>query len=131
MFGLFKKTPVAPPSFDALAAYPHKDCYFHRTAQWYWVTNKEITIIDPHQPRMVTLDQLPQMVFLSAGGSKTVEEFIRFTVSKYRRGAPPQLDATIIAELDSLIREKLIALSDAPQSPHADHDMPLKLTLQY
>ncbi len=113
MFASFKKYfSTRKPAFNSLNGFEHKDKYFYRVASWYWHNHTQITIIDPHGPRVITLDTWPQIVFLEARGRLTVTEFVDDMASKYSGKIPEELDVTIIDELSKLLKENLIAYSD-------------------
>ena len=115
MFRLFKRIPRSNHLvFDHLNKYAHKDRYFYRTKQWCWLTSdKEITVFSP--PRFITMDPWPQQVFLDARGDKTVSGYIHFVASKFTSEMPPRLDELIILELEKLMKEELVALSNTPK----------------
>ena len=132
MFNLFKKKPKpALPPFETLAAYPDKDKYFVRVAQWYEFrfNQSNIVVIDPHGPRMITMDPWPKTVFLNATGNRTVKEYIEYLAGQYDGEVPAALDDTVLFELNKLVYDlKLIALTTEPQSPKPEHDKPLDMS---
>jgi hypothetical protein len=128
MFNIFnKKSKFVLPPFETLAKYSNKDKYFYRIEEWFWLDDKHITIIDSHSPRLITLDPWPQLVFLDAKGKLTVTEYVEYMATQYKSKVPEKLDDTIIYEIDQLLKEKLIALSDTKQELHPDHDNPKDL----
>lgn len=70
------------------------------------------------------MDPWPQKVFLAATGQKTVTEYIYDVANEYRGKIPDLLDETIIHEIETLVREKIIALHPAKQRPDKLHDEP-------
>lgn len=128
MFNFFnKKSKFAIPPFETLAKYSNKDKYFYRIAKWYWFDDQHITIIDSYSPRIITLDPWPQLIFLGAKGKLTVTEYIEYMASLYTSKVPEKLDDMIIYEIDQLLKERLIALSDTEQELYPDHDNPIDL----
>ncbi len=101
--------------FKTLESYEFKDKYFYRICKWDWLTHDMIHVFDNNRPRLITMDYWPQEVFLEAKGQSTVSEFIHLLASKYpKTQIPKNLDSAIIEELEKLINENLIALSDSP-----------------
>ena len=111
MFGLSKKNKKYPP-FNALKLSPDKNKFFVRTCQWRWLNKNSIIVSDKHQPRVITLDPWPQLVFLAAKGDKTISEFIFYMATKYADKIPDELDSTILEEIRTLLSEKIIELTD-------------------
>lgn len=103
------------PSFITLAAYINKNAYFIRVAQWYWLENNVIAVIDPHHPRKLSMDPWPQSVFLAADGQKTISEYTYSVADAYTGEIPPQLDQIIIEEIEKLISYRIIMLVNEPQ----------------
>lgn len=121
MFNFFKRTKKFP-RFETLEGFAQKDCYFVRRARWYVLDKKMITIVDPHQPRMLTMDPWPQTVFLESDGQKTVAEFIYYVAGRYSGATPDGLDKTIIDELLKLIDYKIIQFSQEKRRPDVQFD---------
>ena len=121
MFNPFKRKKKVPP-FNTLAAFAHKNAYFVRTAPWYPMGSGLITVLDPHQPRMLTMDPWPQIVFLAADGQKTVSEFIDHLARQYTGTIPETLDSTVIEELLKLIDCRIIQLSAEKRRPDEPYD---------
>lgn len=107
--------PTKYPPFTTLAQYNHKHSYFVRVAQWYWLENNMIAVIDPHNPRMLSMDPWPQSVFLAAEGKKTVAEYIYAVADDYTGDIPAELDKTIIEEVEKLAGYRIIMLVNEPQ----------------
>jgi hypothetical protein len=122
MFNFFKKTKTLPP-FETLAGFPQKDHYFIRTAAWRPFDSKKIAVVDPHQPRMITMDPWPQIVFLAADGQKTVAEFIFDMADKYTGAIPGHLDKTVIDELMKLVEKyRIVQFSEQRKRPEESYD---------
>lgn len=112
------------PTLASLQTFPYKDYYFYRVATWDWISESQIHIYDPHEPRMITLDEWPQMVFLDARGMLTVTEYVDYVASLY--DSPVQdLDQTIIHQLNSLAAEKLITYANAKKKLESKFEFPL------
>jgi hypothetical protein len=84
MFGFFKSNNKKMPEFNELNKSEIKDKYFYRIARWDWLNGDSITIWDPKNPRVITLDKWPQLVFLEADGQKTIHEFIIHIAKQYK-----------------------------------------------
>ena len=112
MFNLFKKNKNARPAFSRLQEYINRDKYFYRVAQWRWLDSTRIAITDPAQPRIITLDPWPQQVFIAAEGKMTIRGYVDYMADKYNGEIPEHLDTTIINQIDSLMKEGIIKLSD-------------------
>lgn len=125
MFDFFRKHQKdETPEFNSLKSFPYKDKYFYRVAQWDWPTQTEIHIWDPHGPRMITLDDWPQIVFLESDGQRTVAEYVNYMASLYKSKIPPGLDETIIYQLNSLTELRLIEYSDIKKKVDINFDKP-------
>lgn len=121
MFKFFRKARKLPP-FDVLKAYEFRNHYFRRTATWNWLDTENIVVIDPHSPRMITMDPWPQKIFLAADGQKTIEEYVIEVAHEYSGTAPALLDQTIIEELKGLLAIKIVELSTAKERPLPVYD---------
>lgn len=126
MFNIFKKKKRELPPFNEIKNSELKDKYFFRTAQWDWLDEEMIHVIDNHAPRMITMDPWPQVIFLEANGQKTIHDFVYEMASKYGRKetVPEELDATIIELINSLLDDKLIEISDESKSLPYYIDLP-------
>ena len=71
-----------------------------------------IAVTDKHQPRVITMDDWPQLVFLEATGDKTISEFIFFLADQYKDKIPEELDSTVLHQVNSLLSERIIELRD-------------------
>jgi hypothetical protein len=126
MFDLIKKYfKNEKPEFNSLKVFMNKDKYFYRVAQWDWLTKTEIHIYDPHGPRLITLDDWPQLVFLDANGQLTVAEYIEHMASQYKSKIPAELDEAIIYQLNSLTDLRLIEYSDRKRKVDIKFDQPI------
>lgn len=112
MFGFFKKKKKELPTFKELQESTIKDKYFSKVAQWGNLEDNMIFVIDPNAARMITMDPWPQTVFLAADGQKTIEEFVYEMASSYSSNVPNGLAAVILQELNGLLSEKIIQLTD-------------------
>lgn len=125
MFNLFRLNKKFPP-FPVLKKFKEKDRYFLRAASWMWTSESQIIAIDQHAPRIITMDPWAQLIFLAAEGQKTIEEYVYHMAEQYIGKVPANLDETIINEIQTLIKERMIVLSDAKRRPDPDFDMPKK-----
>ncbi|SIO42703.1 hypothetical protein [Chitinophaga niabensis] len=124
MFNFFRKKERVLPPFESLAAYPYKDKYFYRVASWQGKDKENILILDPNNPRVITLDPWPQIVFLAAKGKMTVQQYIEYMASTYTSKIPAALDDTIIYQINQLLEERLLRFSDVPVDLDPQHDKP-------
>lgn len=113
------------PEFKSLQAFPHKDKYFYRVAPWDWLTDKHIHVYDPHNPRVITMDDWPQLIFLDANGKLTVSEYVDYMAECYSSTIPKKLDETIIHELTALLDMKLIEYSSTKKELDAKFQNPI------
>jgi hypothetical protein len=111
MFNFFKKKQPIMPEFNRLKEYAHKDKYFYRTSPCQWLTKTQITIYDLNNPRLITLDDWPQQVYLDALSKITVAEYVIYMASLYKQDIPGELDEVIIYQLNQLSEDGLIAFS--------------------
>ncbi|MEW7291329.1 hypothetical protein [Aquimarina sp. 2304DJ70-9] len=114
MFGIFKKKPKVLPNFEFLTGYAEKNKYFVRTLQWDWLNEEMIHLFDNKSPRVITMDEWPQQIYLDADGQKTIEEYIIWIANKYSRGqVPSTLDKDIILMIEDLIEDgEMIKLTE-------------------
>ena len=114
MFGFFKKKPKELPEFEHLKNYSNKDKYFIRTLQWDWLNEQMIHLFDNKGPRMITMDEWPQQIYLDADGQKTIEDYIVWMANLYgSREVPETLDVDMIRIIEDLIEDgELIKLVD-------------------
>jgi hypothetical protein len=90
---------IVEPFLDGdLQVYEARDHYFIRVAQWRWLSKEMICVVDPHGPRILTLDPWPQLVFLAASGTQTVSEYIYEMASKYTGASKTALSCRAIME---------------------------------
>ncbi|WP_336515564.1 hypothetical protein [Pollutibacter soli] len=123
LFSLFRPLKKIPP-FLYLQQYSARDFYFRRIAVWDIATDNEVVVIDPKQPRLLTLDPWPEMIFLSADGQKTVAEYIHYAAEKYEGTVPDLLDKTIINEIESLLHYGILELTPIRSRPDIANDKP-------
>lgn len=113
MFGLFKKKAKGLPSFQYLEDYANRDKYFVRTLQWDWLNDTMIHLFDNKAPRMITMDEWPQQVYLDAVGQKNTGEYILWMANQYRRGEVPEtLDKDMIELIENLVSDGMIEWRD-------------------
>lgn len=106
MFGLFKRKQKELPSFQYLESYPNKDKYFVRTLQWDWLDDKMIHLFDNKAPRMITMDEWPQQIYLDADGQKTINDYVLWMANQFKRGQIPEaLDKNMIGVIENLIED--------------------------
>ncbi|WP_153800645.1 hypothetical protein [Foetidibacter luteolus] len=109
MFSFFKRNKRIPP-FERLKSYDYQHYYFRRIASWGWVNSSTIFVSDPNSPRVITMDPWPQKIFIAADGQKTISEYTYEVAKEYRGIIPDLLDDTIINEIETLLKEKIIEL---------------------
>jgi len=126
MFNFFKPNKKVPV-FDKLINYEFADKYFKRIATWSWHDEKMIFVMDNHAPRFITMDPWPQKIFLAADGQKTIREYVHEVSGEYRDNVPDRLDQTIIHELETLLKEKIIEFQNIKQRPNPLYDQPNEL----
>ena len=99
---------------DLILNHPLKDKYFYRLMQFRTTGIYDVMImaIDSKSPRVITFDPWPQLIFLGATGLKTVHQFTIEMAKGYKGEVPPLLEKTIIEEIEKLITENVIAISD-------------------
>ncbi|WP_010518577.1 hypothetical protein [Croceivirga radicis] len=106
MFGIFKKKPKELPNFEFLKNYQDKEKYFIRTMQWDWLDDKMIHAIDNKSPRMITMGEWPQQIFLDADGQKTIEEYVIWMANQFSHGKVPEnFDESMILTIEDLIAD--------------------------
>ncbi|SHM74185.1 hypothetical protein [Chitinophaga sp. CF418] len=129
MFNFFRKRPkVDAYSLEALASYPNKNKYFVRAARFMELDYNQctITVIDPHGPRMITMDPWPESIFLNATGQRTVRQYIEDTAESYKGNIPTKLDSFIIGELEKLaFKYRIIELTDVPNALKPQFEKPM------
>lgn len=106
MFGIFKRKTKELPKFEYLDNHPNRDMYFIRTLQWDWLNEKMIQLIDNKSPRVITMDEWPQQIYLDADGQKTIAEYILWMANQFDRGQVPEdLDQEMIRMIEDLIKD--------------------------
>jgi hypothetical protein len=111
-FDRFSRKPDVYQISEYLQNHPIKDKYFYRLLQYDKLDDKMIYALDNAGPRMITFDPWPQHIFLNATGLKTISQFTIETAKTYRGKVPLLLEQTIVDEVEKLIMEGIIALSD-------------------
>ncbi|SFD86095.1 hypothetical protein SAMN05518672_103561 [Chitinophaga sp. CF118] len=129
MFNFFRKRSKSDAySLEVLSTYANKDKYFVRVAHFMKLNFNQctITVIDPHGPRMITMDPWPETIFLNATGKRTVRQYIEETAGSYNGRVPSQLDSFIISELEKLVFEyRIIELTDVPNTLKPQFEEPI------
>ena len=106
MFGIFKRKPKVLPKFEYLESYLNKDKYFVRTLQWDWLNKREIHLFDNKSPRIITMGEWPQQIYLDADGKRTVSEYILWMANQFGNGKVPEdLDKSMIQTMEDLIED--------------------------
>jgi hypothetical protein len=106
MFRLFKQKTKELPKFEYLESYPDKNLFFIRTMQWDWLNEKMIHLFDNKSPRVITMDEWPQQIYLDANGQKTISEYILWLANQFDQGQVPEdLDQEIILMIENLIKD--------------------------
>lgn len=123
MLNFFKRSENFP-EFTELNNYVNKDMYFVRTAQWYYLDDKNISVVDPKSPRLFTLDEWPQLVFIAANGQMTAKDYVYYIAGKYNGDIPPELDKTIIYQLNQLNSFGIIKFVQQKERPEKLFELP-------
>lgn len=132
MFGFFKRKPQRKLSFEFLETYPNKDKYFVRTLQWDWLNEKMIHIFDNKSPRVITMNEWPQQIFLDADGQKTIAEYVVWMANQFEPEIlPATLDEDMIKMIEDLIedggiielKEKMTELPYYINNPKSKQDL--------
>lgn len=124
MFRLFKKKVM--PSFPLLQESAYRDMYFVRMAEWDWIdgSRQHIVVYDPHQPRLLTFDPWPELVFIAANGQLTVSEYIHYMARQYSGDVPALLDQTVLDELKTLLEYRIIEMRTEQCRPNHLFELP-------
>lgn len=122
LLNFFKRKRNYPP-FETLQDFDKKDWYFVRVAEWDWLDRDSITVTDPHNPRVLTLDPWPQLIFLNATGEKTIAQFVYYMADEYSDKIPGALDKTVIGEIETLIEYSIIELSEIKKAIHPQYKL--------
>ena len=125
MFNFFKRN-KRYPSFEPLKQYERQHHFFIRTAEWDWMDDENIYVVDPHNPRVLTLNPWGQWIFIAANGQMTVTEYVMYMADKYKGEIPEILDQTIIDELRTLVEYGIIAFVETKQRPESRFELPQK-----
>ena len=123
MFKFFKKKGKYP-YFRILTSFHRKNFYFLRNAEWASVDAENILVTDPRTLDVLPLSGWSQVVFVSASGEKTIDEFIYFIADRYTGAIPESLDQVIIFELFDLEKKGLILITDKKQTLAKEFDLP-------
>lgn len=75
---------------NACTSNPIDTKYFSRNATFTMLQDK-VVLIERSRPGTVTMDEWPQLIFLSADGKRTVSEFTSELGQHYKDGIPPGL----------------------------------------
>lgn len=124
MFRLFKKKELPP--FPLLQESAYRDIYFVRMAEWDWIdgNRQHIVVTDPHQPRLLTFDPWPELVFIAANGQQTVSEYTHYMARQYSGDVPALLDQTVLDELKTLLGYRIIEMSPVKCRPDPLFELP-------
>jgi len=118
MFNFFRKRSKSDAYLlEILESYVNKDKYFVRVARFMELGFNQgtITVIDPHGPRMITMDPWLETIFLNATGLRTVKHILKIRLKTIMATIPSKLDSYIISELEKLVFEhKIIEFRDVP-----------------
>lgn len=87
--------------------------YFARCAR-YDVVGEHVVAVDPHNPRVITMDSWFEIIFAAADGQHTVGDYITQVSSEYPGGAPQGLTKQISEFVEKMVAEGLIRLSPIP-----------------
>ena len=118
----FKKSKY--PTFRILKNFHKRNFYFLRNAEWSWVDQENILVTNPGTLDIVTLTGWPQLIFTSADGEQTIEEYVHFIAGKYADNIPDTLDQVIIFQILELESKKLLILTNKKQSLTKEFKMP-------
>ena len=78
---------------------------------WGWLNEEQVYLVDPNNPRIITMDPWPQLIFIHADGTKSVKEFIEWLAGEYKRSIPETLIGDVIELIETLRNdEKTIVL---------------------
>src|SRR5689334_15290713 len=123
----FSKPDRNYPPFESLHAFADKGKYFVRTATWRPFGKDHISVIDPKGPRIFTLDPWPELIFMSADGFLTIEQYIYSVADKYSTEIPKELDKVVLAEIQTLLNYNLIRLTEKKGRPDPLFDKPINV----
>ena len=109
----FSKKPDYIPS-DEFLSNELCDKYFFRTIPFRLINSNKIVASDPESSHVITFDPWPEGIFINANGKITLKEFLIDTAKAYRGQIPPTLEKTIIEEIERLIKNNFISVSEFP-----------------
>lgn len=105
-----------------------KDKYFFRTTCFHYMDDG-VTVValgNKGAARLITFDDWPQLIFLSATGKITTYQFLMEMAKRYRGRVPERLDLTILEELDKLIGEGIVEIADQSIEIDPEYLAPIK-----
>jgi len=76
------------------------------------VETGKIAVFDDNAPRVITFDPWPQVIFLEATGHRTITQFVIDMANGYNKEVPKSLEETIITEIERMVQNNLISLSN-------------------
>lgn len=85
--------------------------YFSRNVTYTMVQDK-VVLIERSRPRTVTMDEWPQLIFLSADGKRKVSELTSELGRHYKDGVPPGLSDQTRSLVMALADRGFIVLHD-------------------
>lgn len=88
--------------------------YFARNAAFRIGTDQRLLVHDLARPRVITMDDWPELVFMAADGSRTISQYLDELREMYEGAPPAELEACVMYQLDSLLNEGLIVLHEQP-----------------
>ncbi len=124
MFNLFKKKKSKYPSFRVLQSFHKRNFYFLRNAEWVKLDEASILVTRPRSGEVLTLTGWQRLIFLSAVGEHTVEQFIYFLADQYTGAIPYSLDHVVIFDFVELERISLISLTAVKQALPKEFELP-------
>jgi hypothetical protein len=124
MFNLFKNKKSKYPSFRVLKNFHKRNFYFLRNAEWVKLDEESILVTSPRSGEVLTLTGWQRLIFLSAVGEHTIEQFIYFLADQYTTEIPFSLDHIVIFEFVEMERINLISLTAAKQMLPKEFELP-------
>lgn len=91
--------------------------FFSRSATWQFMQDRLVVIdsFSSKAPRMITMEEWHETVFLAADGRHTVRELIEQIGKHFPDGPPDGLGDHILSVIEALIAEEILRLHDAPE----------------
>ncbi|KAB2877333.1 hypothetical protein F9K33_16530 [bacterium] len=99
--------------------------YFIRTVT-YSMLKEQVVLHERGRPQMTTVDEWPQLVFLSADGKHTVADFIAAVSRQYSGGAPKGLPEQTRQVIRDVAAHGYIVLMSKPQKLPYYLSMPIE-----